>query len=133
MCANPVSISNLTIHAPLCVNATVQLQTTADTSTGTETELSVFTLRGGKWVTQATAAFCPLPMTYLPEEGLVSKEPFSGIMERLSPADIDISQFYDKLAEVGLQFGPIFRSIKQIWKVSIEVCTCALVGSQEFQ
>lgn len=91
-------------------------QATAD-SAG-DSELAVFTIRGGKWVKQATASFCPLPMTYVPEEDLVSKDPLSAILERLSPAEVDIKQFYDKLAEVGLQFGPIFRSIDQIWKVS---------------
>lgn len=126
--SRPMKIENLMIESPLELieSKTRQVQTVVETNTSSsgdwdDASIKIFekvdTDLSYSWRSHAKATFSPFPSE---EDKDTHVEDFSTtfrtILESESEDDQNISQVYDKLASIGLKFGPVFRSIEKIWR-----------------
>ncbi|CAL8085455.1 unnamed protein product [Orchesella dallaii] len=122
----PMKVENLGIQAPLCLDEskTCPLQTVVELNMSNENEVdwndmkvSIFRRMEAectKWVPHAKATFSPLPSA---EEKAVSFDAVAFAQTQTRPANDDfIKEVYEKLASIGLKFGPHFRSLEKVWR-----------------
>ncbi|CAL8084937.1 unnamed protein product [Orchesella dallaii] len=121
-----MKIENLMIQAPLQLydSKTCQVQTVVELNTSKENEvdwndLNVRIYRrlegeSTKWLPHARATFSPLPTAEeknVPFDIQLLKE----TIEKPSDENV-VREAYEKLASVGLKFGPTFKSLDKVWK-----------------
>ncbi|CAL8143538.1 unnamed protein product [Orchesella dallaii] len=127
----PMKVENLVIQAPLCLkeSTTCQVQTVAEfNSTNMNSnnhedwnDISIKIFRevasesSKSWQPHANATFSPLPSSS-DMEVLFDSNLFLETVKGLPEDTTVISQVYNKLASVGLKFGPAFKSIEKVWK-----------------
>ncbi|CAL8085487.1 unnamed protein product [Orchesella dallaii] len=122
----PMKVENLGIQAPLCLDEskTCPVQTVVELNMSNENEVdwndmkvSIFRRMEAectKWVPHAKATFSPLPSA---EEKAVSFDAVAFAQSQTGPSNDDfIKEVYEKLASVGLKFGPNFRSLEKVWR-----------------
>ncbi|CAL8085190.1 unnamed protein product [Orchesella dallaii] len=129
-----MKIENLSIEAPLRLqeSSTCQLHTVAEfnstTSSSTPSsgeewnDLTIKIFKANptsdsiKWVNHASATFSPMPTPQEKEPVVrLNHKQFLETLEKPSDDEF-ITQIYDKLASVGLKFGPSFKSIEKLWR-----------------
>jgi acyl transferase domain-containing protein/D-arabinose 1-dehydrogenase-like Zn-dependent alcohol dehydrogenase len=111
-------VEELTLEVPLVVPATsggvrVQIQVDAPDESG-ECTVAVYAQAGGdggEWVRHASGAVRPDTEPATPETGLLVWPPAGA-------AKVDIEGFYDRFTEVGFGYGPVFRSLRAVWRAS---------------
>ncbi|CAL8084784.1 unnamed protein product [Orchesella dallaii] len=127
----PIKVENLYIEAPLCLkeSITCQVQTVAEfNSTNTESnnhedwnDITIKIFRqvnsepSNTWRPHAKSTFSPLP-TSSDKEVPFDRNSFLELVKTPSEDSAKIRQVYDKLASVGLKFGPTFKSIEKVWR-----------------
>ncbi|CAL8084808.1 unnamed protein product [Orchesella dallaii] len=127
----PMKIENLCIEAPLSLkeSVTTQVQTVTEfnnTNANSNShedwnDISIKIFRqissesSKSWQPHAKATFNPLPTPSdkeIPFDANLFLETIKGLPEDST----GITQVYNKLASVGLKFGPMFKSIEKVWK-----------------
>lgn len=108
-------LENVTIQEPLILQdegaRTVQLVLTPQDSDQTSFQLASF-IGEDKWRTHTTGTIRVGPdhqSAMLDEIGL---ETIQGRCQK----EIDVAVFYDKLREIGLDYGPHFQGVNQLWR-----------------
>ncbi|CAL8140616.1 unnamed protein product [Orchesella dallaii] len=122
----PMKVENLGILAPLCLDEskTCPLQTVVELNMSNENEVDWNNVKVNifrrmeaectKWLPHARATFSPLPTA---EEKTVSFDVDAFAQTQTAPSNDDfIKEVYEKLASVGLKFGPNFRSLEKVWR-----------------
>ncbi|CAL8084892.1 unnamed protein product [Orchesella dallaii] len=123
----PMKVENLIIQAPLLLqdSKTCQVQTVVDFNTSKENELDwndinikVFhkvESETTKWLSHAQATFSPLPSAE-EKNTPFDTDVFLQTLAQPCNDNSSLTELYDKLASVGLKFGPAFRSIEKLWR-----------------
>ncbi|MGK5534251.1 type I polyketide synthase, partial [Streptomyces sp. URMC 129] len=108
-------IDELAFQNPLAVTEhdTVEIRVTVgDVDASASHPVKVFSRRvGGEWVCHAV--------------GAVSAGAASGVgageWPGVSASGVDVDALYDRFAELGLVYGPVFRGLRVVWRVGDEV------------
>jgi thioester reductase-like protein len=116
----PLTVENLAIEAPLCIQENeacdIQILVSSEDMTSAGYKVAIHRRvnspatesQSNKWLRHAHGQFSPFAVGY--EDKC---EDFGEIQTRCSEA-VDLSQFYDKLSQIGLKFGDTFRSLKAL-------------------
>ncbi|HEV2637461.1 MAG TPA: SDR family NAD(P)-dependent oxidoreductase [Actinocrinis sp.] len=109
-------VEELTLEVPLVVPATsggvrVQIQVDAPDESG-ECAVAVYAQAGGdggEWVRHASGAVRPDTAAAAPETDLLVWPPAGA-------TPVNIEGFYDRFTEAGFGYGPVFRSLRAVWR-----------------
>lgn len=119
----PVAVENMKIEAPLALDEakTCQMQVVVDMdnenkdSLGYKVKIFHLLQQEGttvqKWVLHASANFSPLATNL---EEYMGQNKIEDIQLRCKEQD-PTESLYEKIAEVGLKFGPTFRTLEKVW------------------
>lgn len=122
--SRPIMVENLSISAPLALDEskTCQVQVVVEFNTGgssandwNDMSIKIFHKMDMKWLPHAVATFTPLPSAEEIKKVHFDMEKFEKL-RALPPDEQIIYQTYDKLAAIGLRFGPIFQSLEEVWR-----------------
>lgn len=120
----PVAVENMKIEAPLALEEakTCQMQIVVDMDNENKESLGykvkIFHLLQAegsnlnKWVLHASATFSPLATDL---EEFLNSSNIENIRERCIEEDTT-QNLYEKIADIGLKFGPTFRTLQKVWK-----------------
>ncbi len=116
------AIQNCTIHRPLIINDEVRSIVKVDLGKGTESgEISMYvSSAGGTWDVYATAN---LIEKFVPELDVPS-----GARARCLES-VATDYLYTKLQSVGLNYGPNFQRVQDLWRTDLEALA-SLAGSR---
>ncbi len=93
------------------------LQTVLTPADAAHAELRIFCRDGAQWARQATAI---IRWEHEAAEPRPAEESLTAIRQRCS-SYLDGSQHYKQMQELGIQYGPCFQGIKELWFGSREV------------
>ncbi|CAL8129073.1 unnamed protein product [Orchesella dallaii] len=122
----PMKVENLIIQAPLCLEEgkICQLQTVVELNTSNDgdgdwNDMKVNIFRklesdSIKWLPHARAHFSPIASAEEKDVGF-DTERFKTTLQ-LPATEDEVTDVYNKLASIGLKFGPTFRSIQKVWR-----------------
>ncbi|MFD2619356.1 type I polyketide synthase, partial [Streptomyces chumphonensis] len=117
-------VEELTLHAPLVLGAdaalTVHVRTESPADDGSRALTVHSTADHRTWTLHATAVLSPA----VPEADAAdaaASGAWAGTWPPAGAEPVPVEGLYERLAEEGLRYGPVFRGLRQVWRRGAEL------------
>ncbi|WP_431781875.1 SDR family NAD(P)-dependent oxidoreductase [Streptomyces chumphonensis] len=117
-------VEELTLHAPLVLGAdevlTVHVRTESPADDGSRALTVHSTADHRTWTLHATAVLSPA----VPEADAAdatASGAWAGAWPPAGAEPVPVEGLYERLAEEGLRYGPVFRGLRQVWRRGAEL------------
>jgi acyl transferase domain-containing protein/NADPH:quinone reductase-like Zn-dependent oxidoreductase/acyl carrier protein len=122
---SPISVENFTIETPLGLEETrpSHLQVTVSSADSARSkQISIYSkslIHENKWNLHASCNFSSLPVPSKNDNKYPSESAsFTEIQSKCTQQTVPIEETYAKLIDLGLKFGPHFRTIRKMWSTA---------------